>query len=113
MSSQPDVGLGELGWQGKFKYDSPDVVALRAQLDKDAGIPGLELIDPKTDPDFAEHAARCFNRDVSKRGICHSNRIINGADSLTKEFLLLCRAGFCRVSKRLLTEYSDSGWRAR
>ena len=38
--------LAELGWRGKYRYDDEEVVELRAQLDRHAGIPGMELIDP-------------------------------------------------------------------
>eukprot|EP01048_Picozoa_sp_COSAG05_P010375 COSAG05_NODE_908_length_6643_cov_2.923441_8_plen_305_part_00 len=55
--------LGELGWQGVHKYDSPDVAALRQQLDSAAGIQGVEIIDPAADADFATHAAAIFHRD--------------------------------------------------
>lgn len=32
--------LGELGWQGKFKFDSADVTELREQLRAEGGIKG-------------------------------------------------------------------------
>eukprot|EP01050_Picozoa_sp_SAG11_P032086 SAG11_NODE_10259_length_843_cov_1.544355_1_plen_78_part_01 len=56
--------LGELGWRGKFQHESPEVEALRGQLQARAGIQGLaeDMIDP-THPGFAEAAANRFWRD--------------------------------------------------
>ena len=54
--------LSELGWKGKFKYDDPEVVQLRSQLDAHAGIQDLECVDPAT-PGFAQRAAFLLNRD--------------------------------------------------
>ncbi len=34
----------ELGWRGQYSYDSPEVVALRANLQQHAGIRGLEVV---------------------------------------------------------------------
>lgn len=78
--------LSELGWKGKFKYNDDEVVALRVRrtpfcrrahrasvlgnhigvaqeaLEKNAGIPDLEVVDP-TVPGFAQKAAFLLNRD--------------------------------------------------
>ena len=56
--------LGELGWRGKFQHESPEVEALRGELQARAGIQGLaeDMIDP-THPGFAEEAASRFWRD--------------------------------------------------
>jgi hypothetical protein len=54
--------LGELGWQGQISYDDPEVAALREQLQAEAGIPGVELVDP-AEEGFAERAASIFRRD--------------------------------------------------
>ena len=54
--------LSELGWKGKYKYDDPEVVELRSQLDQHAGIPDMELVDPGT-PGYAARAAFLLNRD--------------------------------------------------
>ena len=54
--------LGELGWRGQFKHDSPEVVELRETLRTEAGVTGLEQVSP-SEPDFAERAARIFRRD--------------------------------------------------
>ena len=54
--------LGELGWRGEVKADSAEVVALRETLVAEAGIQGLEIVDP-AQPDFAQRAARLFHRD--------------------------------------------------
>ena len=58
----PEATPGELGWQGVYKHDSPEVVALREQLQAQAGIAGLEVIDP-AEEGYAERAARIFWRD--------------------------------------------------
>jgi hypothetical protein len=58
--------VSSLGWQGRFRYDSPEVATLRLRLEQHAGIPGMEglIVDPMTDPDgFAERAAAQFHRD--------------------------------------------------
>ena len=36
--------MEQLGWRGKWRYDSPEVVALRDRLLAEAGIPGIELV---------------------------------------------------------------------
>eukprot|EP01048_Picozoa_sp_COSAG05_P002728 COSAG05_NODE_117_length_17936_cov_137.220945_7_plen_344_part_00 len=54
--------LQELGWRGRYKFDDPEVVALREALTQNAGIPGLEVVDPST-PGFAHRAAFLLNRD--------------------------------------------------
>jgi hypothetical protein len=54
--------LGDLGWQGRFSYDSREVAELRQQLQEQGGIPGLEIVDP-AQPDFARTVARLFHRD--------------------------------------------------
>ena len=46
----------------QFKYDDPEVVALRAALEEHAGIPKIEVIDPAV-PGFAQRAAFLLNRD--------------------------------------------------
>ena len=53
--------LSELGWKGKYKYDDSEVVELRAQLEKHAGIPDLEVVDPAV-PGFAHRAAFLLDR---------------------------------------------------
>ena len=54
--------LSELGWKGPFGHDHPQVDALRSQLQQQAGIAELELIDPAT-PGFAQRAAELLDRD--------------------------------------------------
>ncbi len=54
--------VSALGWQGVYKYDSPEVVALREELAQSAGITGVEVVDPKEEG-FAQKAARIFHRD--------------------------------------------------
>ena len=55
--------LGELGWRGKYKHDSPEVQALRAELMRVAGVPGgVQAVSPD-EPDFAQRAAQLFHRD--------------------------------------------------
>jgi hypothetical protein len=48
LSQQPvsrlDPQMEQLGWRGKWRYDSPEVVALRDRLQAEAGIPGIELV---------------------------------------------------------------------
>jgi hypothetical protein len=46
----------------RSRYDDPEVVQLRSQLDSHAGIPELECVDPAT-PGFAQRAAFLLNRD--------------------------------------------------
>ena len=53
--------MEELGWRNR-PYDDPDVCHLRNRLEREAGIPGLEVVDPKT-PGFAQHAADLLERD--------------------------------------------------
>ena len=54
--------LGELGWRGRYSYTSPEVVELREQLQRQAGITGIEIVDP-TEPGYAQRAAEIFRRD--------------------------------------------------
>jgi hypothetical protein len=61
-SSPPPPPLGDVGWRGRFKHNSPEVVSLREQLQAEAGIKGLELISPE-EPGFAQRAATIFHRD--------------------------------------------------
>jgi hypothetical protein len=56
----PDVSA--LGWQGKFKYDHPEVAQLREKLANEAGIRGVEVVDP-SEEGFAQRAAQIFHRD--------------------------------------------------
>jgi hypothetical protein len=83
--------LRGLGWKGKYQYDDPEVVALRGQLEAEAGISGLELIDPQED-DFAEHAARVFHRDgfVLIKDVLDAERIEilrSGCDKVIRHML--------------------------
>ena len=54
--------LSELGWRGQFQRDDPPVVALREQLIANAGLPGIELVDPSV-PGYAQRAAQLLERD--------------------------------------------------
>ena len=54
--------VSELGWRGRYKYDNPEVAALREQLEAEAGIAGVEIVDP-ADDGYAEKAASLFHRD--------------------------------------------------
>jgi hypothetical protein len=74
--------VSALGWQGKYKHDSPEVVALRNELAESAGIPGVEIVDP-AENGFAERAARIFHRDG----------FVLVKDCLTPEKLEQVRAG--------------------
>ena len=58
----PQPPLASLGWRGHFGRDDPQVVALRAELDAEAGIEGLELVDSDA-PGFAERCRALFHRD--------------------------------------------------
>ena len=60
-TSSPGGALGDLGWQG-VSADDPEVVALRATLAAEAGIKGLEIVDP-LELNYAERAAGIFRRD--------------------------------------------------
>ena len=89
MQQQPP--LGDLGWQGKYKHDSPEVVALREQLRAEAGIKGLELVDP-SEPNFAQRAAALFHRDgfVLVKDALDEERqrtIKRGCDKVIRELL--------------------------
>ena len=53
--------MAELGWRNRT-YDDPEVCALRERLERDAGIPDLEVVDPVT-PGFAQRAAELLERD--------------------------------------------------
>ena len=55
--------LGELGWRGKYKRDSPEVAALRDELMREAGVPGGVVAVSPDEPDFARRAAQLFWRD--------------------------------------------------
>lgn len=55
--------LGQLGWRGRFKYNSPEVQALREELIQEAGVPGGVPAVSHADPDFAQRAAKLFHRD--------------------------------------------------
>ena len=74
--------VSALGWQGEYKYDHPDVVALRAQLSAEAGIKGVEVVDPREEG-FAKRAAAIFHRDG----------FVLVRDCLTPENLERVRAG--------------------
>jgi hypothetical protein len=92
MSKHPLQGpLRDLGWRSRFQYDDPEVVALRNELDAHAGIPGLEVIDPKEEG-FAQHAATVFRRD----GFC----LIK--DVLDPERLEILRSGCDRTIRHML-----------
>ena len=54
--------VSALGWQGEFKYSSPEVKALRDQLAAEAGIRGVEVVDP-AEEGYAQKAAKIFLRD--------------------------------------------------
>ena len=54
-------GIGDLGWRGKYQYDSPEVAALREQLQAEVSTE-LEIVDP-AQPGFAQRAAELFHRD--------------------------------------------------
>ncbi len=60
-SSATPAALGDLGWQG-VRADDPEVEALRATLAAEAGIKGLEIVDPH-ELNYAERAAAIFRRD--------------------------------------------------
>lgn len=53
--------MEELGWRNR-PYDDPEVCALRERLEREAGIPDLEVVDPAT-PGFAQRAADLLERD--------------------------------------------------
>ena len=53
--------MEELGWRNRA-YDDPEVCALRERLEREAGIPDLEVVDPAT-PGFAQRAADLLERD--------------------------------------------------
>ena len=88
---QPLPPLGELGWRGKYKHDSPEVVELREELKAHAGIKGLEIVDP-SQADFAQRAARLFHRDgfVLVKDALDEGRqrvIKSGCDKVIRELL--------------------------
>ena len=68
-------GIGDLGWRGKYQYDSPEVVALREQLQAEVRTE-LEIVDP-AQPGFAQRAAKLFHRDgyVLVRDVLSSERL--------------------------------------
>jgi hypothetical protein len=84
--------LGELGWRGVHNYDSPGVVALRERLDSTAGIKGVELVDPNSEPDFAQRAAQLFHRDG----------FVLVKDCLSPERLEAIRAGCDKVIREMV-----------
>ena len=84
--------LGSLGWRGEYSYDSPEVVALRSKLQQHAGIAGLEIVDPDSDPDFAQRAAALFHRD----GFC----VV--ANVLDEERLAKIRKGCAETIREML-----------
>ena len=92
MASLPWRGpLGELGWKGRFKYDSKEVVALRAQLQEKAGIRGLQIVDA-CEYGFAERAAQLFHRDgfVLVSNVLDAQRqrtIQQGCDTVIRKML--------------------------
>ena len=54
--------LGQLGWRGVYQHGSPEVVALREQMDAEAGIEELELVDWSVEG-YVERATEIFHRD--------------------------------------------------
>lgn len=74
--------VSALGWQGKYKHDSPEVAELRSQLAEEAGIKGVEVVDP-AEEGYAERAAAIFHRDG----------FVLVRDCLTPENLEKVRAG--------------------
>jgi hypothetical protein len=83
--------LGTLGWQGRFKHDSAEVVALREQLQQQAGIKGIEVIDP-SEPGYAARATSIFLRDG----------FVLVKDALDSERLERIRAGCDRTIRGML-----------
>ena len=73
---QQQPPLGELGWRGRYSYTSPEVVELREQLQRQAGITGIEIVDP-AEPGYAQRAAEIFRRDgyVVLEGLCAPSAI--------------------------------------
>lgn len=53
--------LSELGWKN-FAHDDPEVTALRQQLEAEAGIPDLEVVDPAVQG-YGKRAAELLERD--------------------------------------------------
>jgi hypothetical protein len=82
--------LGGLGWRNRASGD-PEVVGLRETLKRDAGIQGLEIVDP-SEPGFAERAAQLFYRDgfVLVKSALDGQRqemIKRGCDTVIREML--------------------------
>jgi hypothetical protein len=86
------VPLGELGWQG-VQPDDPEVEALRTTLQAEAGIKGLEIVDPH-EPGFAERAAAIFRRDG----------FVLVADVLNQEQLARVRSGCDTVIRGIVEQ---------
>ena len=58
MSDSRVEGTSGLGWAGPAK-DDPEVAALRAHLESNNGIVGMEIVEPHE----IERAVRIFDRD--------------------------------------------------
>jgi hypothetical protein len=80
------------------KPDDPAVQELRAKLQQNGGMQGLELVDPKQ-PGFAKRAAKLFLRDGY---VCV-------LDVLDPERLEVCRAGCIKVVRRILATDPTAG----
>eukprot|EP01050_Picozoa_sp_SAG11_P025482 SAG11_NODE_5766_length_1467_cov_1.391813_1_plen_246_part_00 len=84
--------LGELGWRN-IPYDDPEVVALRQTLQAEAGIKGLEIVDP-AEAGFAKRAAAIFRRDG----------FVIVRDALSKARLRTVMAGCEKVIRHMVAQ---------
>ena len=88
--------LGQLGWRGRFQPGSPEVQQLRGQLQREAGIKGLQIVSP-AEEGFAAKAAALFHRDG----------FVMVSDALDNERLELLRRGCDHVIRKMIEQDPD------
>lgn len=86
------AGPAIAGWRGRDRND-PDTVALRRELEADAGIRGLEVLDPTE----IERAVKIFNRDG----------FVVVADVLTEEQTAFLAQGVTEVVEEIIALDTD------
>jgi hypothetical protein len=87
--------LSSLGWQGRARYDDPDVAALRATLAAEGGLPNIaaSAVHP-SELGYARHAAAIFKRDgfVVVRDVLDAERLATiraGMDTVIRGMMAL------------------------
>ena len=91
----PDAEGNGLGWRGTFGRNHPQIAALRATMEEEAGLPEAVLapVDP-AEPGFAQRAAELFRQ----------NGFVVVLDVLDPARLEAIRAGCDRVVRAMLQQ---------